>query len=143
MKFIYLIKSLALGAFVGCFIVMLVMVIISLSSGVDVVSFSGRDIINAFLGSIVAGWGFSLTSFIYERDIAFPLQVIFQMGIGMTLLLIIAIYLHWMPIEFGLVPIITWMVIALIFGAVFWGLFMAYYYLLARELNNKISKKNF
>ena len=70
---------------------------------VDIVSFSGRDIINAFLGSIVAGWGFSLTGFIYEReDIAFPLQVIFQMGIGMTLLFIIAIYLHWMPIELGL-----------------------------------------
>ena len=142
MKFIDLIKSLALGAFVGCFVVMLVMVIISLSSGVDIVSFSGRDIINAFLGSIVAGWGFSLTSFIYEReDIAFPLQVIFQMGIGMTLLFIIAIYLHWMPIEFGLGPIITWIVIAGIFAAIFWCGFYIYYYLLARNFNKKIINK--
>lgn len=142
MKFIELIKSLALGAFVGCFIVMLVMVIISLSSGVDVVSFSGRDIINAFLGSIVAGWGFSLTGFIYEReDIAFPLQVIFQMGIGMTLLVIIAIYLHWMPIEFGLGSIITWIVIACIFAAIFWCGFYIYYYLLARNFNKKIINK--
>ena len=65
MKIADLIKSLALGAFVGCFIVMLVMVLISLGEGVNVVSFSGVDVINAFLGSIVAGCAFSLSGMIY------------------------------------------------------------------------------
>ena len=76
-----LIKRLALGAFVGCFIVMLIMVLISLQDGPQNVSFSGTTMINAFLGSIVVGWGFSLTGIIYEReDIAFPLQVTVSFG---------------------------------------------------------------
>lgn len=139
MKFTDLIKSLALGAFVGCFIGLLVAVMISLGSGPQNVSFSGVDIINLFLGCIVAGWAFSLTGFIYERDdIALPLQIIFQMGIGMTVLFLIAIYLKWMPVEFGIGPVITWIAIALVFGAVFWCGFYIYYYLMARDLNKKI-----
>lgn len=137
-----LIKSLALGAFVGCFIVMTVMVLISLEEGVNAVSFSGIDVINAFLGSIVAGWAFSLSSMIYEReDIALPFQIIFQMGIGMTVLFIIAIYLKWMPINFGWKPILIWILIACIFAAIFWCGFYIYYYLLARDLNKKIVNK--
>ena len=134
-----LIKRLAMGAFVGCFIIMLIMVIASMQYGPQNVKFTGSEIINAFLGSIVVGWGFSLTGLIYEKeDIAFPLQVIFQMGIGMTILLLVAIYLKWMPIDLGWGPIITWILIACVFAVIFWFGFYIYYYLLARDLNNKL-----
>ena len=135
-----LIKRLAMGAFVGCFIVMFVMVLISLQNGPQNVSFEGNTVINAFLGSIVVGWGFSLTGIIYEReDIAFPLQVAFQMGIGMTLLFIVAIYLQWMPINLGMSIIVEWIIIACVFAAVSWCGFYIYYYLVARDLNNKLN----
>lgn len=135
-----LIKRLAMGAFVGCFIVMFVMVLISLQNGPQNVSFDGNTVINAFLGSIVVGWGFSLTGIIYEReDIAFPLQVAFQMGIGMTLLFIVAIYLQWMPINLGMSIIVEWIIIACVFAAVSWCGFYIYYYLVARDLNNKLN----
>ena len=135
-----LIKRLAMGAFVGCFIVMCVMVLISYDMGPSVVQFSGTDIIGAFFGSIVVGWAFSLTGIIYEReDIAFPLQIIFQMGIGMTVLFIVAIYLHWMPVNLGWEPIIIWVIVACIFAAVSWCGFYIYYYLVARDLNNKLN----
>ena len=134
-----LIERLALGAFVGCFIVMLVMVLGSYAEGPQNVSFAGVEIINAFFGSIVVGWAFSLTGIIYDReDVPFPLQIIFQMGIGMTVLFIVAIYLKWMPINLGIGPIITWVVIAIIFATVFWFGFFIYYSLLARDLNKKI-----
>lgn len=134
-----LIERLALGAFVGCFIVMLVMVLGSYAEGPLNVSFSGLEIINAFFGSIVVGWAFSLTGIIYDREeVPFPLQVIFQMGIGMTVLFIMAIYLKWMPINLGIGPIITWVVIAIIFAIVFWFGFFIYYALLARNMNKKI-----
>ena len=68
MKFTDIIESLALGAFVGCFIGLLVAVLISYQVGPQVISFSGTDIINLFFGCIVAGWGFSLTGLIYERE---------------------------------------------------------------------------
>ena len=138
MDSIELIKKLALGAFVGCFIVMLVMVLFSISNPNNV-NFSGVDIINAFLGSIVVGWGFSLTGFVYDRDdLALPLQVLFQMGIGFIILFVVAVYLHWMPINLGINPIVTWVIIAFIFGAVFWCSFYIYYYLLARSINKKL-----
>jgi hypothetical protein len=137
-----LIKRLAMGAFVGCFIVMLIMVLMSLERGPQNAYFTGDTIINAFLGSIVVGWGFSLTGIIYEReDIAFPLQVAFQMGIGMLILFIVAIYLQWMPVNLGVGIIVEWIIIACVFAAVFWCGFYIYYYLVARDLNNKLSAK--
>ena len=137
-----LIKRLALGAFVGCFIVMLVMVLMSLERDPQNTYFTGTTIINAFLGAIVVGWGFSLTGLIYERDdVPFPLQVIFQMGIGMLILFIVAIYLQWMPINLGIGIIVEWILIACIFAAVFWCGFYIYYYLVARDLNKKIVNK--
>ena len=136
-----LIKRLAMGAFVGCFIVMLVMVLISLQQGPKNVDFSGTTIINAFLGSIVVGWGFSLTGMIYDReDIAVPLQVAFQMGIGMLILFIVAVYLQWMPTNLGIGIIVEWIIIACIFAAISWCGFYIYYYLVARDLNSRLNK---
>lgn len=131
-----------MGAFVGCFILMLVMVLMSLQGGPQNVYFTGETIINSFLGSIVVGWGFSLTGLIYEReDIAFPLQIAFQMGIGMIILFIVAIYLKWMPVNMGIGIIVEWIIIACIFAAVSWCGFYIYYYLVARDLNEKIGNK--
>jgi len=68
-----------------------------------------------------------------------PFQIIFQMGIGMTVLFLIAAYLKWMPIDLGIGPIITWIVIACVFAVVFWCGFYVYDCLLARNINKKIS----
>ena len=136
---INLIERLSMGAFVGCFIVMLVMVLGSFQYGPQNVSFSGTDIVNLFFGCIIAGWGFSLPSLIYDKeDLALPLQVIFQMVIGLTVLFLVAIYLKWMPVNLGIWPILTWILIAGVFAAIFWCGFYIYYYLLARDLNNKL-----
>ena len=140
---INLIERLSMGAFVGCFVVMLVMVLGSYAAGPANVSFSGGEIINAFFGSIVVGWAFSLSGLIYEKEeVPFPLQVIFQMVIGMGVLFAVAIYLKWMPISLGIGPIITWVVIACIFAAVFWVGFFIYYTLQARDINKKLESSN-
>ena len=140
MKITELIKSLALGAFVGCFIVLLVAVLSSLAYGPEKVIFSGTDIINAFFGSIVIGWAFSLSGSIYDReDLALPFQVLFQMGIGFSVLLSVAIYLGWLPLNLGIGFILTWILIAIVFAAVFWIGFYVYYYLLARDINQKLA----
>lgn len=138
-----IIKKLAMGAFVGNFIVLLIMALGSFMLGSENVIFTGTEVINAFLGSIVVGWAFSFSGLIYENDnIAFPLQVIFQMFIGMSVLFLVAVYLQWMPLTLGIGPIITWIVIAVIFAIIFWCGFFLYYKLLARELNKKIEKCN-
>ena len=112
-------------------------------AGPEKVSFSGVEIINAFLGSIVVGWAFSLSGIIYEKEeVPFPFQVIFQMVIGMGVLFAMAVYLQWMPISLGIGPIITWIVIACIFAAVFWVGFYIYYTLEARDINKKLELSN-
>ena len=139
---IKLIERLALGAFVGCFIVMFVMVLIALQQGPQNVSFTGTEIINAFIGSIVVGWGFSITGLIYDYEkVPFSLQIAFQMGIGMTILFIVAIYLQWMPVNLGMGIIIEWIIIACIFAAISWCGFYIYYYLVARDLNRKLGNQ--
>jgi hypothetical protein len=136
-----IIKRLAMGAFVGCFIVLLVMSLGSYINNPEKVLFSGVEVINAFFGSIVVGWAFSLSGLIYDNEnIAFPLQVMFQMVIGMGVLFIVAVFLGWMPLSLGIGPIITWIVIAIIFGVIFWFGFYLYYKLLARELNKKLEE---
>ena len=138
-----LIERLGLGAFVGCFVVMFVMVLGSYIAGPGNVSFSGTEIIGAFFGSIVVGWAFSLSGLIYEKEeVPFPLQVVFQMVIGMGVLFAVAVYLKWMPISLGIGPIITWIVIACIFATVFWAGFFVYYTLQARDINKKLELSN-
>lgn len=138
-----LIGRLALGAFVGCFVVMLVMVLGSYIAGPNNVSFTGLEIINAFFGSIVVGWAFSLSGLIYDKEeVPFPLQVIFQMVIGMGVLFAVAVYLQWMPISLGIGPIITWIAIACIFAVIFWAGFFVYYSLQARDINKKLELSN-
>ena len=138
-----LIERLSMGAFVGCFVVMLVMVLGSYIAGPNNVSFTGLEIINAFFGSIVVGWAFSLSGLIYDKEeVPFPLQVIFQMVIGMAVLFAVAVYLKWMPISLGIGPIITWIVIACIFAAIFWVGFFVYSSLQARDINKKLELSN-
>ena len=139
MKFTDVIQRLALGAFVGCFIVSLIEVLIAFQSGPQNVVFSGYDVINAFFGSIVIGWAFSSSGLIYDKeDLSLPLQVMFQMGIGFIVLFSVAIYLGWLPLTFGIGVIIEWIIIAIIFASVSWLGFYIYYYLEAREINQKL-----
>ena len=138
MKIADIIKRLALGAFVGCFIVSLIEVLIALQSGPQVVSFSGYDVINAFFGPIVIGWAFSLSGFVYENDWPLPLQVIFQLAIGLTVLFAVAIYLTWMPLNLGISIILEWILISVIFAVIFWLGFYIYYYLEAKDINQKL-----
>ena len=134
-----IIERLAMGAFVGCFIVLLVMVIGSYANGPQNVTFSGYDVIGAFFGSIVVGWTFSLAGLVYEKEeIAFPLQVMIQMFSGMAVLFVVAILLGWMPVKLGIGPVITWVIIAVIFATISWLGFYIYYKLLAKDLNDKI-----
>ncbi len=134
-----IIERLAMGAFVGCFIVLLVMVIGSYANGPQNVFFTGNEVIGAFFGSIIVGWAFSLAGLVYEKEeLAFPLQVMIQMLTGMGVLFVVAIFLGWMPVNLGIGPVITWIIIAVIFATVFWLGFYIYYKLLAKELNDKI-----
>lgn len=68
MKVVNLVRSLALGAFVGCFVISIIEILMALAAGPENFVVTGSEIINLVLGSIVIGFAFSLPTFIYGRE---------------------------------------------------------------------------
>ena len=135
-----IISAIWMGAFVGCFIILLIMVIDAYIEGPDTYLLPGRMIINSFYGTIIVGWAFTFSGLVYKTDIAFPVQVFFQISVGMSVMLIVAVKVHWMVVEWGIGPIITWIVIALIATLLFWIGFYLHHLLQVKELNDKLQE---
>lgn len=139
MKLIDIVKQLALGAFVGCFILCMVIVLIATSSSHSV-SFDALYLSKSIFASIIIGWAFSLSGLIYDNE-EFPLalQVLIQMICGLTTLFLSAIILGWIPLDNGVDPFISFIVTTVIFTVIFWIGFYLYDYYQAKELNQKIN----
>ena len=97
-----IISAIWMGAFVGCFIILLIMVIDAYIEGPDTYMLPGRMIINSFYGTIIVGWAFTFSGLVYKTDIAFPVQIFFQISVGMSVMLIVAVKVHWMVVEWGM-----------------------------------------
>ncbi|MDO5826494.1 MAG: hypothetical protein BZ137_01445 [Methanosphaera sp. rholeuAM130] len=139
MELIKIVKQLALGAFVGCFILCMVIALISTSSSHSV-SFDGLYLTKSIFASILIGWAFSISGLIYNNeDLPLVLQVLIQMICGFTALAISAVTLGWIPLDEGLDPFISFLTSAIIFAVIFWLGFYLYYYFQAKQLNEKIS----
>ncbi|WP_409199637.1 DUF3021 domain-containing protein [Methanobrevibacter sp. DSM 116169] len=141
MNFSEIIKLSFMGATIGCFIIAIVEILIAYSIGWTNFTLNGYEILVNTIGAIIVGQGFALPSIIYEKEnIPLIYQVIFQMGIGFIILLIVGVYLNWIPVTMGILPIITWIIIALIFAFLFWAGIYLYYRNEAQKINNQIKK---
>ena len=137
-----IIKLVFLGAVIGSFVLNLVELLLIAETGVNNFIINGETLYKSIIGSIIIGQCFSLPTLIYKKeDIPTLIQIIVQMGIGFIGLVSIGIYLDWIPLELGPAAIISWIIIALIFGFVIWAGFYIYYYIEAREINKKIKKR--
>lgn len=135
-----IISAIGMGAFVGCFIIMLIMVIDAYIEGVDTYILHGRLLVDSFYGTIIVGWAFTFSGLVYKTDIAFPVQIFFQISMGMSVMLIVAVKVHWMVIGWGIGPIITWICVALFSTIIFWIGFYLHHLLQVKELNQKLEK---
>ncbi len=137
-----IIKLVFLGAVVGSFVLNLVGLLLIAEAGVNNFIINGETLYKAIIGGIVIGQCFALPTLIYKKEnIPVLIQIIIQMGIGFIGLFSVGIYLDWIPLELGPAAIISWIIIALIFGFVIWAGFYIYYYIEAREINKKIKKR--
>lgn len=94
------------------------------------------------LGAMVVGLGFSIPSFIYESErFSMAIKVLVHMGIGCTIMLITAFVVGWIPkgISLGNCLIIIAAEIAIAF--VIWLFYWRYYKKLAKQMNERIMKK--
>ncbi|MDR0900639.1 MAG: DUF3021 domain-containing protein [Methanobrevibacter sp.] len=132
-----------LGASIGCFVISLVELLMISIVGFSNFSLNGYEIFNFIIGGIVVGIVFALGSLIYEReDLSLLTQTAIQMGSGFIVLFIVGIYLQWIPINEGIAAIITWIIISLIFGFVFWGGFYIRSRFEAKRINQKLKNRN-
>ncbi|MDL2270688.1 DUF3021 domain-containing protein [Methanobrevibacter sp. OttesenSCG-928-I08] len=130
-----------IGASTGCLILAVVEILIASSIGWSNFVINGYDILNYTIGGIIIGLGFALPSIIYENEnIPSIAKIATQMGIGFIILFSVGVYLNWIPVNLGIWPIITWVIIALIFGFSVWACFYLYCRNEAQKINNQIKK---
>lgn len=127
------------GALIGCTIISFIGIMIALAMGPENFMISGTTLINSVLGAIIVGFGFALPSVIYENEnISLPYQILFQMGIGFIVLLIVGVIVGWIPVNQGILPVVIWIAIAVVFAAVVWILFYLYERFEAQKINKKL-----
>ncbi|MCC7554010.1 MAG: DUF3021 domain-containing protein [Methanobacteriaceae archaeon] len=90
---------------------------------------------------MIIGLGFSIPRIVYENEnIPLIYQTIIQMESGFLVLFLVAIYLEWIPINLGIIPIILWIINALIFGFIDWAGFYLYYRNEAKKFNERLKE---
>lgn len=95
------------------------------------------------IGSMLVGVGFSVPSMIYESEkLAFGIKVLIHMGIGCTVMLVIAFLVGWIPLKAGW-KICTFAVVAeILIAFLIWLCFSIHYKKIAKQMNQRIKEKD-
>lgn len=91
------------------------------------------------VGCLLIGVGFGAPSAVYEHEeIPCLLQVVFHLGIGFAVFMIVSFAVGWMPTEAGIGGIIGYVIGDLAFVLIIWYLFYRHYKKEAAAINEKI-----
>ena len=94
------------------------------------------------LGALAVGAGFSVPSVIYDNDrLPRSLQVLFHMGIGCAVMLLVAFAVGWIPTELGLWTVLAIIAAMIATAFVVWLGFCAYYRCEAQRLNAQVQQR--
>ena len=127
------------GAAIGCLVLAIVEIMIAMNVGMTNFVLNGQEILNYTIGTIIVGQAFVFSGLIYKKeDLSLLTQTTIQMIIGFTTLIIVGIYLKWIPINLGIGPIITFLIIGLVFAFVMWGAYYLYFLSESKKINEKI-----
>lgn len=94
------------------------------------------------IGTILVGIAFSAPTEIYHSDrLPFLLQVLFHMGIGCTVYIIVSFSVGWIPLQLGWKNCVLIVLLELAAAFLIWLGYAFYYWKLAKTMNEKIQKK--
>lgn len=94
------------------------------------------------VGTILVGIAFSAPTEIYHNDrLPFLLQVLFHMGIGCTVYIIISLSVGWIPVQLGWKTCLIIILLQLFVAFLIWLAYAFYYFRLAKTMNEKIREK--
>ncbi|MGN1382821.1 MAG: DUF3021 domain-containing protein [Eubacterium sp.] len=129
--------SIAAAALVFC----LVGMVFDLTNGGSF-TLSGYQFTKMFIGAAVVGLGFSIPSFIYKKDtLPYPIQIIFHMGIGCAVLLIVGFTVGWIPVRAGAASVILTIAGELLTAFILWKCFEMHYRKEAEQINRRLQER--
>jgi hypothetical protein len=93
------------------------------------------------VGAMLIGLGFSVPSAIYDNDkLSLGIQTLIHMGIGCTVLLIVAFNVGWIPLAAGWVTCVLTVLGQLLIAFLIWLVFVLYYKRMAKKMNDRIDQ---
>ena len=94
------------------------------------------------LGTLLIGLGFGLPTFVYySKKLSFPMNALLYMGMGCTVMIVVAFSVGWIPTGHGPLPLITALAGELITALLIWWLSYLYHQRLALDMNRRLQRK--
>lgn len=94
------------------------------------------------IAAIVVGIGYSIPALIYySSNIPYPIKILFHMGIGSIIFIIVSFAVGWVPSSLGMKECIIAIVSELSIACILWFCFHLYYKKVAQKINEKIKNR--
>ncbi len=123
----------------GCTICTFVLMIGTAAVGDSFLAVTANDFIRQAIGSMIVGMGFTVPSLVYSNEnLNLGMKTFIHMGIGLFIYFLVALNLHWIPIDFGWKMTVISVFIAIVVSFGFWFLFYLYNRMEAKKLNRKL-----
>ncbi|MDO4789301.1 MAG: DUF3021 domain-containing protein [Johnsonella sp.] len=139
-------KNMIKSSFIGVAISILIFCVVGLVIDITnkgIFSLANYQFTKMVLGAIGVGLGFGLPSFIYENDrIPYPLQIVFHMGIGCAVMLIIGFAAGWIPTTAGFAPVIATVAGEILVAFIIWKCLSVHYKKEAEKINEQLNLLN-
>ena len=134
------VKNTAIGLAVGCFIFVCTGIIFDCVNAGSF-SLSGWGFTKMALGSMLVGLGFSLPTPVYENQkLPLALQTLIHMGIGCTVMMVVAFNVGWIPLEAGWRTAAMVVTFQLLIAFLIWLGILQYSKHVAKKMNARIEE---
>lgn len=126
---------------ISSFLFLLSILITDLNMGGAYTS-SGYALTKMALGSLGIGLGFGLPGAIYDREgLSLSVKILIHMGIGCTVMLMIAFLVDWIPVDKGLWPAVLAISSMLLTAFVVWVFTYQRQKKLAERINRELKQR--
>lgn len=136
-----MLQSVKTALAVSSFLFMLSILIVDLNLGGSLAT-SDYAITKKVLGSVGIALGFGLPTFVYDREsLSLPMKTLIHMGVGCSMMLLIAYLLGWIPVGGGVLRVLIVVASMLLTAFVVWWLSYRSRKKLAEQINRELERK--
>lgn len=137
-----IIKLTFIGIMIGCTINVLLGIIFAIFTNPNTtLNINAKEYIIQSICSIITGIGFTLPSFVYDKEnISLPLKLFIHMTIGFIIYILCAFKAKWIPLELGIIPVLSSFIVCIFIVFIIWFGFYLYYKKEAQNINKNLKE---